>query len=250
VDGLDWADWAPDSNRIVFLTRKAYGYGVINVVDVSTTKVTTLDVPVSAHMVTWRPPDGAEILFRGEGPSPGIYAVRPDGTGFHAVSKRSPLDQHDYSSIALAPDGASVVFIRWVEQLDSDQLVVLDVATGAERILPTPAGTHLGGPVFSPDGKSIASWRWEPADQTLQVIVTPVDGSTQGRPIGPRTSIAGQPDSAVAIGFAPDQSALIARFGTDDKGTDWWLPLDGSPGSIIGTGSMLFVDVQRLPPPP
>ena len=41
-------------------------------------------------------------------------------------------------------------------------------------------------------------------------------------------------------------ASLIVRYGTDDEGAVSLLPLDGSPGTELGSGAFEFVDVQRL----
>src|SRR5206468_10163395 len=83
VPGLDWVDWSPDSTRIAFISRRD-GYGLLNVVNADGTDLRTLDVGRPAHLPSWLPPAGAEIVFRGEqlrgfDPPVGIFAVRPDG---------------------------------------------------------------------------------------------------------------------------------------------------------------------------
>jgi hypothetical protein len=53
---------------------------------------------------------------------------------------------------------------------------------------------------------------------------------------------------AAAWAFAPDGTALLVRYGTDADGATQFLPLDGSPGTNLGSGGFEFVDVQRLAP--
>ena len=56
------------------------------------------------------------------------------------------------------------------------------------------------------------------------------------------------PAFEISLSYAPDGTALVARIGTDDGATNWWLPLDGSPATKIASGSYDWVDVQRLAP--
>jgi hypothetical protein len=82
-----------------------------------------------------------------------------------------------------------------------------------------------------------------------EVVVAPADGSDTGRALGPR--ILTTPDGGevpLSIIFAPDGTAVIARYGTDLDATVHWLPIDGSPGRVIDSGSFGFVDIQRLAP--
>ncbi len=85
------------------------------------------------------------------------------------------------------------------------------------------------------------------ADQTYTVVVAPFDGSAIGRVIGPPGSVGPNGSYSVTMSFVPDGSAVIARYGSDDNGTEWWLPVDDSAGTLLGTGALQFLDVQRLP---
>ena len=71
---------------------------VIDVVNVDGSGMRTLDVGRPAHELSWLPPDGREIVFRGEqlqasDPPSGIFAVHPDGTELHADLDRPGIDR-------------------------------------------------------------------------------------------------------------------------------------------------------------
>ena len=91
--GFDWLDWSPDSEQIAFLSQPvADGPRLINVANVDGSGITTLDVGRSAHFLSWLPPLGREIVFRGEqltpaDPPPGLFAVHPDGSGLRQLSR-------------------------------------------------------------------------------------------------------------------------------------------------------------------
>jgi hypothetical protein len=247
VLGLDWFDWSPDGSQIVFLSRKtAQGPGLINVVNVDGSGLTTLDVGRSAHFVSWLPPLGREIVFRGEQnttaqPPPGIWAVHPDGTGLRALIASPAADPNDYLTPAVAPDGSKVSYTSVVP---TSQIHILDVTTGLDSILPAPTGiTDQGGPAyFSPDGRLVGYVRFYPGD-TFQFIVAPVDGSGMGTPVGPRLSL---PTGDINWTWTPDGSAVVVDYGND--ATVQLLPVDGSPGSLLGKGELSFADIQRLAP--
>jgi dipeptidyl aminopeptidase/acylaminoacyl peptidase len=254
TQGLDWSDWSPDGRRIAFLSRGADGVGLINVVDVASGQLTTFDVGVPAHFVTWRPPDGHEILFRGEGDQPGIYAVGVADGVSRRISARPPNNEFDYQSMTVSQDGRTASFTQWAasDVAPWPRVHMLDLDTGEERVLPTPPDAgQRGGAVFSPDGVTVAYARVDrdPAGATAQVVVAPADGSSEGRVLGPR--IPTTPEGAevpLSMIFTPDGTGVIARYGGDTGAIVRWLPIDGSPGFVVDDGAFGFVDIQRLAP--
>ena len=208
----------------------------------------SLDLGRPAHFVTWLPPDGMEILFRGEytkatDPPPGIFAVRADGLGLRPVTVKPPKDLGDYMSLTVAPDGMTISFSRFSEGMSS--IFMLDVRTGAERPLPGPVGTDQhGGAVFSPDGKQVAYSR-SYRDGAVQLVVAPADGTTEGTALGPRMSLPTGEEPGVNIAYTPDGTAVIAGYGTDRDRTIYRIPIDGSPETLLGKGEFGFLDVQR-----
>jgi hypothetical protein len=245
VADLAWFDWSPTGSQIVYVAD----FGRINVVNLDGSGSRTLDVGRPAHFVTWLPPRGSEILFRGErskptDPPPGIFAVRPDGSGFHQISTIPPNNDFDYQSLTVAPDGTRISFSRFTSN-GTPSVVMLDLRTGQETVLPggTAAGQR-GGASFSPDGVHVAYSRLY-SDGSSQLVVAPADGSTSGTVLGPRTGGANGGEGGGFI-FTPDGLAVLATYGQD--GATHRLPIDGSPGTILQAGVFTSVDVQRLAP--
>jgi hypothetical protein len=196
--------------------------------------------------VSWLPPLGREIVFRGEqdtptDPPPGIWAVHPDGTGLHELTTRPATDPYDYQTPALAPDGSRLSYTSIVP---AARIHIFDLRTGVDAILPSPDGiTDQGGTAyFSPDGRLVGYVRGYP-DNTFQFIVAPADGSGTGTPVGPRLR---EPMGDVNWTFTPDGSAVVVDYGNDQ--VVWLLPIDGSSGTVLGKGDASFADIQRLAP--
>lgn len=247
VDGPDWVDWSPDDTRIAFLTR-TQDRGAINVVNVDGSDQHELDVGQSANQFSWLPPDGQEIVFRGEhqdagDPLPAILAVRPDGSGLRTISTRPAINANDFEDVAVSPDGTRVAYRYPGEDVFSVR--VLDLHTGTERVLPQPAGTaQFGGP-FSPDGRSLLLIRaYE--DNTVQLVVVPADGSGTGVVVGPRApGGSGGPTINNQV-WSADGAAVIANF--DAEKLDRLLPIDGSPPTVLTRGELALGAYQRLAP--
>jgi Tol biopolymer transport system component len=146
-------------------------------------------------------------------------------------------------SPAVSPDGSRV---SYSSNTHGNHIHMLDIATGQDTVLPDPTGgftNQFGSAYFSPDGRLVGYVRDYPVDSTYQFVVAPADGSGVGIAIGPRLS---QPFGDVNYAWAPDGTAVVVDYDRDQ--TVRLLPIDGSPGSILGTGALSFADVQRLAP--
>jgi hypothetical protein len=248
LPGLDWSDWSANGTQIAILAQAADGNGhVIDLVNVDGSGLRTLDVGRPAHEISWLPPDGGQIVFRGEqlassDPAPGIFAVRPDGSGLRTLSTRPAVDANDYQDVAVSPDGSLVAY-RY-DGPDKFSVRVLDLQTGTELALPQPPDTaQFGGP-FSPDGRSLLLIRAYP-DRTVQLVVVPADGSGTGVALGPRAPLGDGPTINNHV-WSADGTAVIANY--DAEKVDRLVPLDGSPPAVLARGEVAFGAYQRLAP--
>ncbi len=249
VDGLDQVDWSPDSTRIAFLSG-TNGRHAINIINVDGTGLETLPVRQPANQLNWLPPDGRQILFRGEhlldsDPPAGIFSIRPDGTGLRQVSTRPALDKNDYQDLAVSPDGTLVAY-RDVALEGRFRVRLLDLRTGGDRDLWEPAdAVGSGGPVFSPDGRSILYLRWY-ADNSTQLVLAPLDGSQTDIALGPHGPLGQDGPTINNYQFTPDGTAVIANY--DSEKVERLLPVDGSPAAVLIRGDLAFAAYQRLAP--
>jgi Tol biopolymer transport system component len=251
TESLDWMDWSPDGTQIAYVAKQQ-----LWVVDIATGEPRRIDGVRAAHFPTWSPPDGKEIFFRRQTRSPAILAVSPDGASEpRLVSKTLANNEADYHGFGVAPDGAHLTFTRWFENVPDvgehgwlPRVFVLDVLTGGEMELSTEPGTgQLAGP-YSPDGKLIAYARVFRTGG-FQLVVANADGSGNERTVGgKRPSKPDGSDVRATWAFTPDGTALVVRYGTDDSGQTYLIPLDGSTPVDLGSGGFAFTDVQRLAP--
>jgi TolB protein len=248
VGGLDWVDWSPDGTQIAFLSR-TLGRGQINIVNADGTGLRRLEVGRPANQLSWLPPSGTEIVFRGEqlldsDPPSAIFAVHPDGTGLRRISTRLARDGNDYQDLSVSPDGSRIAY-RGVAPDQPFTVHVLDIATGDDRVIPAPGGTSQGGPVFSPDGRSLTYLRWF-ADKSTQLIVASADGNGFGSALGPHGPFGPDGPSITNYSFSPDGTAVLANY--DAEKLARLMPVDGSPGSVIARGDVTLPAYQRLAP--
>jgi len=250
LPAFDWQDWSPDGSQIAIAVGAPDGNGhVIEVVNVDGSGIRTLEVGRPAHELSWLPPDGKEIVFRGEQLQasdlpPGIFAVRPDGTGLRPISTRPAGNARDYQAVALSPDGGFVAY-QSTGPGNLYQVHILTILTGADRELPHVAKAAQVGGIFSPDGRTMAYLRTE-ADGQVRMVVAPVDGTGTGIALGPPAPVGSDGPTINNYSWSPDGRSIIANYDADK--TARLLPIDGSAPIVLAQGELALPTYQRLAP--
>ena len=138
--------WSPDGERIAFIAREEERRGqpplhslALHVVEADGYKLTRIGE--TTGMPTWSP-DGSELAFAAGGEhEPGVYAIRPDGTGLRLIIPVAGVSQVRWS-----PDGTGVLLLG-----DTVSVVAPD-GSGLQQI----AGQTYVAATWSPDGSRIA----------------------------------------------------------------------------------------------
>jgi Tol biopolymer transport system component len=246
---MDWADWSPDGSRIAFLTANQHGTGrVLGIVNADGSDLKVDIVGRSVYPAGWLPPNGDEILFRGEQINPvadpvlGIYAIHPDGTGERRLTTRPPENDGDFQEVGVSQDGRLISY-RDAGLEGGFQVHIIDVASGADSILPGPK--HQLGAVFSPDGTKIAYLRNVNGD-LYQLVVAPLDGSSPGTLLGKPAAWGPDGPTINNYSWTPDSTALLVNYEAEQVAR--LVPIDGSPPIDLDHGNLALVTMQRLAP--
>jgi hypothetical protein len=245
MPALDWADWSPDGSKFAFLTSNPNGPGrVLSVVNVdgSGLKIDTVGRPL--YPAGWLPPNGDEIVIRGDHAKPrdppvGIYAVHLDGTGLRPLTTRPAHSDDDYQRVAVSPNGR---LIAYTDDGMPAHEHILDLGTGEDRIL--PGDGQLGG-IFSPDGTKIAYLRGVGGD-LLQLVVAPVDGSSTGVLLGKAAGWGADGPTINNYSWTADGTAILANYDSEKVARE--LPIDGSTPIDLDHGDLALPAMQRLAP--
>lgn len=261
---IDWFDWSPDQTAIaVGYTHK--GIPSIDIVRTDGSGARRL-VDFPAMTPTWRPPNGAQLLFRGqESGRWGFYLVDAD----KGVPVRLDLQQegllatgYDLLGPAWSPSGDRLAF-HTLLALPKSQLQTpgfrITVATidpvGAivsEQALEFDerADDELNAG-FTPDGDQIVfqqRFGWTPADPASgtptvdRLFIAPAVGSGPARDLG----VVSTNGDGVAFAVAPDGRSLVAHLWTEQQ--DWLIDPIAGTAARTDLGSTSGITWQRRAP--
>lgn len=139
----------------------------------------------------------------------------------------------DEASYDVSADGSTVVSTWYVAEPHGARrsgLVVIDVATGARRVLLDAVGEEFEAPRLSPDGRQVAltqvtlSTPDDPGDQRL--VVAPVDGSQPPRDVAP-----GWDRWVTDRRWSADGAALLVT--ADDGGASPVFRIEVASGEVV-----------------
>jgi Tol biopolymer transport system component len=209
--------WSPDGSRLAFTLVADDGSSQIATVAADGTDLRELTSGVGVHETPSWSPDGSWIAY-------GYAPSLPGEAGFHTVLYRMDADGSNPALIGdpdafdyepkISPDGAQVLFQRWLGDGQAAPLLVADLATGEERTVKAFGGLNAG---WSPDGSRIVM-QTDPggADIWGPLITISADGD-------PASEVELYPGGAEQGGFKPTYSPDGSRvaFGCGSgAGTD------------------------------
>lgn len=212
--GEPWSpyEFSPDG-RSVLLANTVKGYPTISIAASDGSGIRDLDVEMMAFEPSFRPPEGAEVLFVGgltSEPS-GIYAVDVSSGAVRTIVEAMP--GYGIAGATWSPDGSRVAYWTWGgpgSELGLSAHTHIIAADGtADRPLPDPPGAVWNaGSEWSNDGTRLFILRgYTPFMDDVRPAVVPADVSSVGVELPYPGSI--NQECCSSWEWAPDDSVLL-----------------------------------------
>jgi Tol biopolymer transport system component len=216
-------DFSPDGRSVLFASS-AGGEANLSIAQSDGSGVRQLDVGIAVYEPSFRPPDGAEILFVGpdtEGLSgSGIFAV---GVASGVVRTVIPpqSNYYDLAGAVWSPDGSQIAYQRWGGPGGDDGItahthVVSADGTGDRTIPAPPDAVWDTTPQWSNDGERLFIVRgYTSGFEDVRPVVIPADGTGIGIEIPYPGRING--GCCADWEWSPDDSTILVTP-TDSRG--------------------------------
>jgi dipeptidyl aminopeptidase/acylaminoacyl peptidase len=258
LEGITSGAWSGDGSYIALAslntTSPAVGDNALTIIDVRRGTSHVLDIDLSVDSVSWLPPNGQEIVFRGASAlASAVWAVEPDGGTPRALTPLDGLPDLGYEDPVISSDGRLLAYWSWDD--DVAQVVhVRDLLDGSTWAIPNTARfDDRVQPSFSPDGRHLLmrrSLRDGPPptfNGVAQLVMAAPDGTESGIPLGPEFAYTNSEVPDLVATFSTDGSQVLLLDGA--KRQLLTLPIDGRPGTVESWLGEL-PDSQRLALPP
>ncbi|HEX6868333.1 MAG TPA: hypothetical protein VF119_05980 [Candidatus Limnocylindrales bacterium] len=241
IPTLVWASWTPDGRRLAVVQP----YDGVNQLELYETdgakpphRITTA---AGIDSLTFRPPDGGQILFRAlvDGRY-GLFVMDADGTNLQTlIVPTSGTDLgEDLNGATYSADGSRIFYQRWTP--GSIQLWVMNAdGTDPHEFVSVPGQGWDGLPAPSPDGRWIAYWHVLNDRATQRLAVVRADGTGPIILTGPELS------GNANWTWAPDSSKILMIPESDGPGSAYLLDPMGGPETKVPWTSDLDLDWQR-----
>jgi len=243
--------FSPDGSEILLTVNESGMKIAIARTDGSglrTLDVGALQVAAIDSGPSWRPPDGAEILFVNGKAS--LHAINVATGVVRTIVE--PASGRNRETPKWSPDGARIAYIEWVSAASgmSAQTHIVEADGTGARVLPLPPGAVWQAfRSWSNDGSRLLAIRGDTGSyHTAVAAIVPADGSGTGIEIDYSAVIPPAccpewewaPDDLAILGIAPDLTGSLAVQVLLD-------PVEGTATAVPWTTSSLPT-WQRLAP--
>ena len=210
-------EFSPDGRSILVLAPER-GLPPLAIVQLDGSGTRRVDVSMDVQLATFRPPNGAEILFVGgpndEAAGHGLFVVDLASGAVRLIVKRQT--GIDLTGGSWSPDGSRIAYWMWsfTNTLDARTHTINADGTG-DRPLPAPPGAVWNAvAAWSNDGTRIFLVRGYTGDyREVRPAVQPADGSNAGFEI----PFAGTAEGGCCStwSWSPDDSKILGRSASD-----------------------------------
>ena len=201
--------FSPDGSEVAFTSGPATD-SALWIAKADGTNTRRVDVGMSVQGPSYRPPNGAEIIFVGgsaTGAGTGIYAVDVATGKVRTIVE--PSSGVGLDRLTVAPDGSRIAYsASTADPSRNTYSVHVSAIDGPGTVtLPMPAGaTFQDAPAWSNDGTRLVVVRgYATRNQDIALAVLPADGSGVG--IETRRGLTGCCDTVYA--WAPDDKSVL-----------------------------------------
>jgi eukaryotic-like serine/threonine-protein kinase len=219
--------FSPDGNHIYYATyAQGKNIGLLYQVPVlgggSRLILEDVDTVVSFS------PDGTQFAFVRGFPDEGKSAVivaNADGSNTRAIATRKRPLAFPLEGIAWSPDGRSIAVTGSNASHLRGDIVVVDVATGSERVLPTPDWRQVSRVAWLPDGSGLLATAQESAaEASSQVFLV-------SYPSGSARRITNDLSTYFGLSVAPDGRSFVC-IRNERLATIWTMPLTDASKAV------------------
>jgi serine/threonine protein kinase/Tol biopolymer transport system component len=223
--------FSPDGNHICYTTYQR-GTNLGNLYQIAVLGggarliVEDIDTAVSFS------PDGSQLAFLRGYPDDGMSAVivaNADGSNQRKLATRKRPMQFPLLGLAWSPDGRTIVATGANDGRLRGEVVAVDVATGAERLLPTPDWRQVSRVAWLPDGSGLLVNAQESAgESSSQVFLV-------NYPSGDVRRLTSDLSSYSGLSVAPDGQSF-ACIRNELRATIWTQPV-GDPAKAAAVST-------------
>ena len=260
-----WVEWSPDQSTIA-ISYDRQGIPAIDLVATDGSGARRLtDFP--AMNPTFRPPDGAQLLFRGQQQPPGWALYLLDVEGGEPVRLAIEGDGiegggYDLQRVAWSPTGDRIAYESLValpdSQLATPGLRIHTASIGPDgevsdlkRLEFDPRADDELYPTFTPDGTQLIyqqRYGWTPpAPETgIPTVDTLMIGPAGGDGPAQSLGVVSEPGNGFNAAVAPDGTSVIVHLFAE--GEDWLVDTVARTATRLESASVNGVSWQRRTP--
>ncbi len=179
--------FSPDGRELLFTSEAQDQHRQIHIAQTDGTGIRVLDVGTEGGAPSWRPPDGAEILFSGKrgaaDPGPSLYAIDVHTNAVRTIAATTTESVLDV--ISWSPDGSRVAYVHWVYDPGgpcNNRVHVVGADGTRDITLPLPPDAVCDdAPHWSNGGSRLVILRnYSPTLTDTVLAIVPADGSGLG----------------------------------------------------------------------